>query len=240
MKAFRGSVVVALLLASVLVVVASPAFATPNLTASSGDDATRPHARAAVAPFITPSTNTRSPSVGTDPTTILTLGGTSVMCRTSRAFFYVTTTHTQARITSLSFGDARGRTCSTTGGGTVDGDVISSTATSNAPWHAHVRINDARLRSASGTVNVSSAVTFIVTIPLLVSSCQFTVPAQSVAATLTYRGPVTLIVDDRTVVTNVVAIRGTCPRSGLARFDATYTVTPGTPADAPLTVTSSS
>jgi hypothetical protein len=221
MMSLKRSVLLALMLMSVVVVAASPAFATPNITASSGS---RP-----VSPFVTPIGNTStSSSDGLSTDSRLSIGGTDVACRTANARGYVDVTHTNVKLTSVTFGDGRGGTCSATGGGRVDGDSIDGGATSARPWHLHVRTVDAATRSATGTVNTSSAVTFVVTVPIAGASCQFTVPAgQSVPAVYTF-GNTSLAVDG-TVTTNIVPVRDpirVCPRSGTATYRATYTIRP--------------
>ena len=232
MKAWRSGILVVLVLISAGVLVSSPAFATPNLTASSGN---RP-----VAPFITPLGNTRDSSsrgvVVSPETARLTLGGTNISCRTANAIGYVTVTNTQLRLTSMKFGDGRGGTCTISTGGTIDNDMIIGGASSINPWHLHVRSNDAANRSAAGTINISTSFSFSATNGGV--SCDFTVSArQSVAVTYTY-GTTSLVVDG----TLTVGVRGVtnplrlCPASGAGSFRATYTVRPDTTRDR-ITVT---
>ena len=162
MKGFRSGALMALVLVSALVVVASPAFATPNLTASSGTRNLEPaHRAGAVSPFITPSMNTRSEvtAYSTDSQLSLPSLGSTVRCETSNVSGYVSITHTQLRITSATFS----RNCTVVPAGRVDNQPISCDANSIRPWHLHVR--DVRAgNSASGTVNLTSSCIVIVTI----------------------------------------------------------------------------
>jgi hypothetical protein len=234
MKSIRSGLLVALVLVSAIVVVASPAFATPNITASSGT--------AAVSPFITPATNnTRSLSTALSTDSRFDLGGNSLTCRTANASFYIPPTHTQGRITSITFGRGRTGDCavaSGVGSGTIDGNSVSDpTTNSTTPSIVHVRTFAAS--SATGTINLSGALTFVVTIRGF-ASCQLTVPVQSVDVVYTQR-TTSLVVSDRTVATTVRTISGFgCPASGDAVFTATYTVRADTPRDARLTVTNAS
>jgi hypothetical protein len=156
MRRLKHSVIVVLVLISALAAIVSPAFATPNLTASSGNGEQRPHSTDAIAPFITPSTNTRSLYTGFSST--LTIGITAVnltiSCTTATISGYVSITHTQLRITSMSFGD-RGGSCVATPAGTVDDHPIICTTSSEHPWYLHIKAVDAARRSASGTMNIT-------------------------------------------------------------------------------------
>lgn len=182
MSAMKRSVLIAFALLSAVVVVASPAFATPNITASSG---TR-----AVAPFITPITSTRSQFTGSARDTRLTIDAvfSTIECTTTIVSGYVDTTHTQARITSLSFGNRSGRDCvvrTGLGSGTVNADEITCTATSANPWLLHMRArNGASTTSWDGTINNTSSCSFAITVGG--STCDFTIPAgQSIAVRYT-------------------------------------------------------
>jgi hypothetical protein len=163
----RSSVVVALVLASVLVIVAAPAFATPFLTASSGTRNGEPNHRAgAVAPFITPSSGSNSQwtARSTDAQMTLPLLRLTLSCRASRISGYSSITHTEARLTSVSFGDGS-RTSCTINGSAVDS--IGCTATTRSPWHLHITgVNSssgertAQFGTAVGSINVSSPCVF--------------------------------------------------------------------------------
>jgi hypothetical protein len=231
MKAFRSGLLVALVLVTAVVVVASPAFATPNVTASSG---TR-----AVSPFITPIGSTTSGSRGLSTDSRFDLGGASLTCRRAIARLYVPATHTQGLVTSLRFGEP-GRSpgeCAVSFifNGTIDGtQVIDPTTNSTTPSRLHVRTVSGT--SATGTINVSGAFTFVVTIVGV--SCTLTVPVQSVDGVYTSTTR-SLAVSDRTVTTTVAG-GGGCPASGNATFTAIYTVTPETTRDVRLTVTAAS
>jgi hypothetical protein len=130
MRAVRSSVLVALVLASAIATVVSPAFATPNLSASSGTSA--------VAPFITPVTSTTSLFTGRTGDLVMSIDslGVSATCRTSVVSGYVGSTHTQARLTSIVFGSGARGDCSvrTPGGnGTIDNDRVSCAVNSTTP-----------------------------------------------------------------------------------------------------------
>jgi hypothetical protein len=244
MKSLRNSsILIALILASALVVVASPAFATPNLTASSGADTplSGAHSRWAVSPFITPSTNTRSLYIGQAGTTQLAVPTLfqTVSCTTSTAAVYASTTHTQLRVTSLSFGDRGGR-CTVSGGGRVDNRPdITCTATSARPWYIHARTVDAPNQSATGTVSLTS--TCVVRLSgTLFGAVVITVDAnQSCAGTNTYTwagATGSLVVNCSVRATLSGGISG----SVTTTFNGTYTVRPDTRTDAKLTVTAGS
>ena len=156
---FRNGVLVALVLASALAVVVSPAFATPNITASSGTRSADIQRAGAVTPFITPSTNTRSEYSGVAPGTrpSLTVPAVgAVECDTSNVSGYASTTHTQIRITSVTF-SRNCRVADRPGGSRIgkslDTPNISCAVDSFTPWFVHVR--DVRANSSSsGTVNL--------------------------------------------------------------------------------------
>jgi hypothetical protein len=252
-KSFRGSILVAAVLVSALVVVASPAFATPNITASSGTNNADVHRAGAVSPFITPSTNTKSSFTGraTRPMLSIPALGEILECRTGFASGYVTVTHTQARITSLSFGDGARGTCTLRGtaAGTIDRDVVHCTATSNNPWLLHVQARGPN-NSWSGTVNIppgGSSCTFIFTAPTLGLSCILVVDAnQSVDNAALYTNVTSSLELVRAQVR--VTIRENrdrrCPApfpgSYTATFDAVYTIRADTPTDATPTITAGS
>jgi hypothetical protein len=248
MKKHKSVVLVALMLISAMVVVAAPAFATPNLTASSGSDATRPHSRAAVAPFITPSTNTRSQFTGIarPAQIIIPQLGATISCDRSNLSGYVSTTHTQLRITSMTFSD----NCSITPpspGSPVTNQPVSCRADSVTPWFWHVRgvTNTPAVRSASGTINIPAGETCTFTVLLGVAgfqsisidpnqSCRAS--ANTVGVTYTFsRIPAVLDVTCQLVVT-AQPLRVTF----FVTMSARYTLVPDTARDGSLTVTSSS
>jgi hypothetical protein len=202
-------------------VAGSPAFATPRLTSSTGT-AARPD-NSAVSPFATPlgSTTSSSTFLSTDMT--LTIGASVWACSPAHMSGYIGLTHTELRITSVTFGDGSGRGCSGIGGGSISG-----TATSPNPWHLHFRTIEVST-SATGTLNLSSNVTFV----LNVFNCHITWPPQSVRITQTST-TTSLTMDDGTVRSTG---SGFCP-SGTARITAIYTARPDTTRDARLRVTS--
>ncbi len=148
MRPLRGIVLAMGVAVLTVVVVVAPAFATPNLTASSG---TR-----AVAPFITPITSTTSSSTGRSSDFSASIDGlaTTLSCRTTILSGYVGTTHTQVRITSLSFGDGGAdvlsncRVTTPIGNGAVQGDRATCEASSASPLFLHVRNEDPRIRGS--------------------------------------------------------------------------------------------
>jgi hypothetical protein len=218
MKAWRSGALVVLIVLSAGIVVSSPALATPNITASSGTGV--------ASPFLTPMGNTRdSSSRGSSTDTRLVLNGTTITCRTANAVGYTATTHTQLRLTSMTFGDGRGSTCITSGRVPIVGDSINGGASSVVPWHVHVKTNDAGARSATGTINISTSFSF--TASNGVTTCDFTVSgSQSVTVTYTYSS--TSLIVDGALVVGVTRVAGSCPTSGSADFRAAYTVRPDT------------
>jgi hypothetical protein len=151
MKALKTIALAVMALATGLVIVASPAFATPNLTASSG---TR-----TVSPFFTPIGNTRSGLSGLSNDSQITIPtiGTTIICSNSTIRGYVDTTHTQIRITSLSFGDDGGACVLNPRVGTVDNRPdITCTATSANPWLLHVTNVTTTTTSSLTTINMTS------------------------------------------------------------------------------------
>jgi hypothetical protein len=117
MSLLRCVALVALVLASAVVVVASPAFATPRLTTSTGASGGRPD-NGAVSPFITPIGNTLRRSITV--TNVYALGrGSSFVVRSLSGGSLVWTcvrlaglafpsiTHTRLKVTSFSIGDCQ-------------------------------------------------------------------------------------------------------------------------------------
>jgi hypothetical protein len=250
MRRLKGGALVALILLTAVVVVASPAFATPNITASSGNAnpvPPNPHSASAVAPFITPSTNTRSLYTGVSRNWQIAFPslGSTIRCETSNMSFYASMTHTQLRVTDITFS----RNCTVSPVGTVDNQPISCTANSRTPWSIHVRAVDGRTRSASGTINVPTGdgagnelCTIRTTIggvsqSLSVSrnqSCRASASATGITYTWS-RTPPTIDITCAWVVT-IQPLRA----NTASVFSGTYTITPDTARDGVLTVTSSS
>jgi hypothetical protein len=198
-----------------------------------------------VSPFITPITSSTSSFTAQtlDDTrlNIDALGG-FVRCRTAIASGYVDTTHTQARITSLSFGDTNGdalTNCSVGGpaAGTVDTDGITCTATTRAPWLLHVRAADnRRTDSWTGTINTTSSCTFIIT--GAIGSCRISVDAgQSIPVRYTNtrsRIELSTAADRASSLTVTITNISGClipPGSYTATFVGIYTITTDTPTD---------
>ena len=235
MSKWRATLIVALALVSALIAVASPAFATPNLTASSG---TR-----AVSPFITPIGNTRSLSIGssTDSQFALPSLGVTVSCTTSTVAGYVdAATRTQIRVTSISFGDRGGR-CRVSPSGTVDNRPdITCTATSANPWFLHTR-NLPSATSAGGTINPTSSCVVRVTVIGISAtvtldarqSCRANAGAGNNEYTWNRVTRVNSLVVNCALTTTVSNPRSS-PSSTLR---GTYTVRPVTSGDAQMTVT---
>jgi hypothetical protein len=177
-RSLKSGLLVALVLMSAVVVIASPAFATPNLTDSSG---TRP-----VAPFITPIGNTTDSSVaatedGTSRFTAFStlLGSNIVVSCASTAQGHVLATHTRAVIDTLRFDS-----CRTSVGGTV---VVRTNADSTrCPFFLHVARRNAGATSWDGTFNIPTcgSITIEITGLPLGASCgiSLTVP-QSIRGT---------------------------------------------------------
>jgi hypothetical protein len=243
MKALRSSVLVALIVVSAAVVVASPAFATPQLTASSGNDTplVGAHSRAAVAPFITPSTSTRSQyTARADRATTLNLAaiGFVISCTASRASIYVSVTHTQARVTDLTFSG----TCTTNfAGSRVDTNPISCVTDSNRPWYLHVRT--AGNPDSTGSVNINGSCRLVVTFGGG-SSATITIDAnQSCTRGIPANGVVFTQVTQSLAVNcdlRVTIVGGPLPGSFTGNFTGLYTVRPDTARDARITVTARS
>ncbi len=245
MRSLRGSLLVAVVLVAALAVVVQPAFATPRLTESTG--------ATPVAPFITPITNTRSPFTGRAirPTLSLPAFGGEFRCESSFASGYMTTTHTQARITSLSFGNGVVGTCtmSRPAAGIVDQGSITCNATSINPWLLHVQARNAG-NNWSGTVNIPAGgpyCRFDYTVPSLGVSCTLTFDAsQSIGRTVQYTNVTSQInlirAQVRATVRETPARRCPAPFPGTstATFNADYNVRPDTVRDGTPTVTAGS
>ncbi len=253
-KVLRIGVLVGLALSSVLVV-GSPAFATPNITASSGSDGRRPHDGGAVAPFVTPSTNTRSQATirSTDSRWALPSLGTTLACRTSSISGYSSTTHTQLRLTSVSFGDDQtpaASNCTMTGGSLQE--PITCTATSARPWFLHVRSivstsgeRPSAIRgSAAMTMNFTSAC--VMTWRLPIGTQQVSIDANqscfgSAATDITYTWTTSTRVGSLSIRcrfrVTIQPINITTPNS---IFEGTYTVRSDTSRDPLLSVTAAS
>jgi hypothetical protein len=246
MKSVRNSLLAMLMLAAAAAVAASPAFATPNLTASSGNNTplSGPHSRAAVAPYITESTGSNSlfTGVSSDAQVILPSLGVTVRCREAHISGYASTTHTQVRLTSVSFGNVADASNCTSSAGTVDVQPITCTATTQNPWYLHFRAVNAGARSASGTINLTSSCTIRMTVlasALVVSfdgnqSCR--AGPRGMGIVYTWNPSPSLLVDCEMVAT----FRGTINLSSTIQLRATYTLRPDTRFHPIITVTSSS
>jgi hypothetical protein len=117
MKTLRSGVLVALVLVSAVVVVASPAFATPNLTSSTSSRAGRPD-NGAVSPFITPIGTTTTNSIevndrygsgsGSSFTARNALRITvSLTCSSLEVRGFAGVTHTQLTISRIDFNECK-------------------------------------------------------------------------------------------------------------------------------------
>jgi hypothetical protein len=228
MKAMRSSALVALVLLTALVVVVAPAFATPNITASSG---TR-----AVSPFITPigSTTSLSTARGTNLTIAVPALGSTVSCDQATVSGYVDTTHTQMKIISMSFGTGRAGSCTVRPAGTVDGNRFTCTATSANPGFFHAKTVNAAARSSSGSWNLTSSCSIFITI--LGRSYDITIDAQQSCSYMETFPPSSFVLSCRLVAT----ITGALSASITIDFTLRITARPDTVADASMTVTAAS
>jgi hypothetical protein len=118
MRAFRHLALVAAVLASAVVVVASPAFATPRLTTSTGASGGRPD-NGAVSPFVTPIGDTLRRSLTVSETYAAGLGSSfrartlaggeaSTTCIRVTASAFADITHTRVKVTSKTYDGCRG------------------------------------------------------------------------------------------------------------------------------------
>ncbi len=248
MRSLRNGVLVALILVSAAVVIVPPVFATPNLTASSG---TR-----AVAPFITPiGDSARSNIVGTSTNLRYTsVGGAVMRCRNSVIGGFIGSTHTQIAITSVVFGNGVRGNCDVTSAGlsgVVSGgpgglastgapDSISGAATTTRPWFVHFRSGPDGGGSSVGTISMPSGGSnaFASTDTVFSLVCQYLFAAQSVDVTYTNATRLLVISDSTTAYTEASG-NSSCPATGNARLDATFTLRAATARDA-LTVTAGS
>ena len=246
MKIARNGMLVVVILVSAAVIV-SPAFATPNITASSG---TR-----AVAPFITPiGDSARSNIVGTSTDLrYASAGGAAMRCRNSIIGGFIGSTHTQITITSAVFGNGAVGNCDITsagfsgvvrgGGGLASAgtlDSISGTATTTRPWFLHFRRGPDGGGSSVGTMNMPSGASsaFSSTDTVFGLVCQYTFAAQSVDVTYTNATRL-LVISDSTVLYTETSGNSGCSASGNARLNATFALRAATARDA-LTVTAGS
>jgi hypothetical protein len=246
MKVAKGIISPALTLVAAAVVVVSPAFATPQITASSGSRA--------VSPFITP-VQARSPAQNSESTALSTnsrLGipalGANFRCSESHVSGYVdTATHTQVRLTSMSFGNNVPGSCRIDPiGGAIPGTLVTCTATTRNPWMLHVRTIDSAT-SSRGSVNLTSACTFVMNVGT--SICRVTFAGGQSLSPVTYTWAVAtrrLTISEVgstfrvTIVDGGGASRCTLAGSFAASFTGDYTITPDTRSDAVLTVTAGS
>jgi hypothetical protein len=237
----RRSFLVAMASVSVLVAVGSPAFATPNLTDSSGSSP--------VAPFITPIGTTRSQFTGrsSDSSFFIPTIAAVIECRTAIMSGYVGSTHTRARITSLSFGNRSASDCDVrvsdgAFSGVIVGDEITCLAAGDAstrPWFLHVTSNPSG-GSATVTLNVPPATaantcTFTVRIDSMRRECRFSFAnEQSIRGSSYTNGRSQLVIFDNTVqATSSDGPARTCGIIGPVRvvFRGTYTFSPDTATD---------
>jgi hypothetical protein len=246
MNALRSSMLVVVVLVSVAAVVVAPAFATPQITASSG---TR-----AVSPFITP-VQARSPAQNSESTAVSTnlrIGfaalGINIVCNEAHFSGYVdTATHTQLRMTSVSFGNRTAGSCRVDPlGGTITNTTITCTATTRAPWSLHIRTIDSAT-SSRGSINLTSACTFVMNIGT--ARCRLTMaPGQSMSP-VTYTSAAAtrrLTISETgstlrvTIVDNGGASRCSLTGSFASNITGDYALTPDTRTDTVLAVTAGS
>jgi hypothetical protein len=180
MKKLPRGLLVALMLASAVAVIASPAFATPRLTTSTG---TRPDG-GGVSPFFTPvgsatSSITINQSYGGNRRGLSVRGrdkdgnAFSFTCDEIRASGHVLATHTRLTITRLDLG--RCTIDSVVGTLSV---VVSANATT--PCFLHLRSGAAPSWEGAFELTRTCTMTVIVTAPLIGNICQFSVREQSV------------------------------------------------------------
>ena len=183
MKAFRRVALVALVLVSAVVVVASPAFATPRLTTSTG---TRPDG-GAVSPFVSPIGDTLTNSItvttavaaGTRrgsslSVTSLARAADAITCIRVTASGEVPSTHTRLAIYSLDFLGCRDDTL-----GAVVHVVVNHISSSN-PYYFHLTTNNG---GGSGTAvfEIPTGSTIDIFVKNAgIDVCQVTVGPQSV------------------------------------------------------------
>jgi hypothetical protein len=175
-RGLRTSVLALLLVASAVVVVASPAFATPRLTVSTGT-AARPD-NSAVSPFITPIGNSETSGL-TITNRYTSRRGSSfkarsaartdvnVTCSELRASGFVGLTHTQLRVSSIAF------TMCKIDQGTITATVTAIGVDSATPILLHLT-RDAGGGSWDGTFNISRGQTFTI-VSTIGLACRLTV-----------------------------------------------------------------
>jgi hypothetical protein len=211
MSRFGHLALLALLLVSAVIVVVSPAFATPKLTTSTG---TRPDG-GAVSPYFTPigsatSSITINQSYGGSRRGSSFVGRdkdanvVGFTCDEVRGSGHVLATHTRLRITSLAFGRC-----------TVDGQPASLSVTFSAnattPCFLHLRRGTAPSWEGTLELTRTCTITVLVTAAIIGNICQFTIAAQSVRLRNTDTNT-QLETSDRTVI--LVSNRvnsGRCP-----------------------------
>jgi hypothetical protein len=183
MKGLRNGVLVALVLASVAVGIASPAFATPRLTTSTGT-AVRPD-NGAVSPFFTPIGRSEGSAITiTDVYPFgqgwsfkaRTASGTTLRetCSRVRASGFVGPTHTYIRISELEFTECK-----------IDGLNIPSVAQvmgvdSETPLRIHLR-RSAGASSWDATLNIGPGRAITLTAAGIVA-CRLFIGPQSITA----------------------------------------------------------
>jgi hypothetical protein len=164
MRACRHVALMALVLASAVVVVASPAFATPRLTTSTGASGSRPD-NGAVSPFVTPIGDTLRRSITISETYGLGSGSSSNMrslagaeitftCIRITASAFPDITHTRLKVTSFNT-----ESCRTDQTGTR-GDVVSEVSSSRPAFIHLTRVTAGPPRSADGVFEITARRSF--------------------------------------------------------------------------------
>jgi hypothetical protein len=240
MKIIKASMLLLLILVSAAIVLASPVFATPNITASSGS---RP-----VSPFFTPSIFA-SPA----PNGMFTGAAPSarfgfpthtftVSCAASLSGYVNSFTHTQIRLTSALLGSATG--CISTPPRSETIPQFTCTVTTRDPWLFHARAIDA-FGSAVGSINLTSACTFVMNFGT--ASCRVTIASGQSISPVSYSPSMRrlgLSETGRTLIGTMVDNRGAtrCAFVGSSAVSlvGTYTFNPDTPLEPPWTITSAS
>jgi hypothetical protein len=160
MRAFRHLALVALMLASAVAVVVSPAFATPRLTTSTGASGSRPD-NGAVIPFITPIGDTLTRSITISETYAARAGLSEALRNLAGATFTITCirvtasmfpdiTHTRLKITSLTLDGCR---LDESG---LRVDVVSEISSSKPAFIHFTRVTAGPPRSADGVLEITA------------------------------------------------------------------------------------
>jgi hypothetical protein len=207
MRTLRSGVVVALVLVSaIIVVVASPAFATPNLTTSTSTRAGRPD-NGAASPFVTPvgapGTNSVTISQRTEPAgrrgvsfQFRTQGRTPlfVTCAEIQATAFAGTTHTRLTISDrfpfLGY-------CYLDGGGEIPPHVVVGVS---APYFLHITRNLAA-NTWQGALEIRSSFGIQITFsPRRGSVCELSIRPQSLTGIIITDNLTTIEISDRTAI----------------------------------------